>query len=99
MANRTATTKWRNLRRRLLSQAQASGLTNCPLCNTTLDYTTGLRPNSATPDHIEHWANGGTDTPDNIQIICRHCNSKDGGKLGRAKQLGTTTQHVTNITF
>jgi hypothetical protein len=35
-----------------------------------------------TVDHIYPWSLGGTDDLDNLQTLCRSCNSKKGAKVG-----------------
>lgn len=32
-------------------------------------------------DHIHPWSRGGPDTVDNLQVLCRSCNSKKGAKV------------------
>ena len=78
--SRTGTTTWLNLRRKTLWTAQRTGITNCRYCGTELDYRQSLQPNSAEPDHIIPHANGGTDTADNLQVICRTCNIKKSNR-------------------
>ena len=34
-----------------------------------------------TLDHIHPWSLGGTDTFDNLQTLCRSCNSKKGARV------------------
>lgn len=36
-----------------------------------------------TVDHILAIKNGGSDTIDNVQLTCKHCNSKKGAKYGQ----------------
>jgi len=89
--SRTGTTRYKHWRRGVLHRAQAEGITHCPCiapcnhhqgqpCRIRLDYNTGRRPNSAEPDHITPWANGGQETPDNGRAICRRCNQATGNK-------------------
>ena len=78
--SRTGTTKWKQLRKKLLQQAINNGQTNCPYCNITLDYQTGTNPNSATIDHKTPYALTQDDTPDNLQVICRRCNSSKNNR-------------------
>lgn len=78
--SRTGTASHKRWRRHVLREAQQSGVTNCPTCNTELDYTKGLQPNSAEPDHLIPWTHGGRNTPDNGRVTCRLCNQKRGNK-------------------
>lgn len=108
--SRTGTAKWKHTRRRALHTAQQQGITHCRCrdqckhhqgrqCNVALDYTSGRKPNSAVPDHIQHHALGGTDDNHNIQILCYKCNAADGARLGNALMRGNRPQTVRNITF
>lgn len=36
--------------------------------------------NDLTLDHISPWSTGGPDTPDNLQVLCRPCNSSKGDR-------------------
>jgi len=44
----------------------------CRRCGATEDLTL---------DHIHPWSIGGTDTPDNLQVLCRPCNSSKGDRV------------------
>jgi hypothetical protein len=44
----------------------------CRRCGDTEDLTL---------DHIHPWSVGGTDTPDNLQVLCRPCNSSKGARV------------------
>ena len=46
----------------------------CRLCGTTADLTL---------DHIYPWSLGGPDTPDNLRVLCRPCNSSKGDRVQR----------------
>nr|DAY94735.1 MAG TPA: HNH endonuclease [Caudoviricetes sp.] len=82
--SRTGTAKWKRVAAQAKRNAQANGQTNCPLCHTTLNYERGYTPASAEADHIIAYSLGGTDTLDNVRIICRHCNqSRGNGKNTR----------------
>lgn len=85
--NRTATTAWKRIRDHTKRQARASGLTQCPTCHNTLNWDTGKQPNSAEVDHIVPHSRGGTDTPDNLRILCRRCNQSRGNRT--APKLAT----------
>jgi 5-methylcytosine-specific restriction endonuclease McrA len=80
--SRTGTASHKRFRKQVLSQARADGVTHCPLCRVALDYSAGLKPNSAEPDHIIPVARGGTNDADNGRAICRECNQRRG--KGRA---------------
>lgn len=47
----------------------------CRLCGTTEDLTL---------DHIYPWSLGGPDTPENLRVLCRSCNSSKGDRVQRA---------------
>jgi 5-methylcytosine-specific restriction endonuclease McrA len=83
---RTATTRWKKLRRQAIHRARTNGQTHCLLCPTQLDYHKHGQPNSAEADHIIADALGGEEHIDNIRIICRSCNGKLGGKVGAKKR-------------
>jgi len=78
--SRTGTATWKRVRSQALARAQRNGHTNCPHCNTILNYTQGLQPDSAEPDHIIPFAMGGRDHVDNLVVICRRCNQSKGNK-------------------
>ena len=82
---RTTTNEWRALRKEHREQAIEQGLTNCPLCNTWMNFEHAQLPNSPELDHIIPYAEGGTDEASNLRLICRACNGKRGGKLGNAR--------------
>ena len=79
--SRTGTAKHRHWRRRVLAAAQDAGVTNCPMCGVRLDYSRGLRPNSAEPDHIIPYSMGGDLSLDNGRVLCRTCNIRRGNGL------------------
>lgn len=85
--SRTGTASHKRWRKRVLQQAQADGITHCPVlgCGVRLDYSRGLQPNSAEPDHINAWANGGRNDVQNGRVMCRQCNQRRG--KGRAAPL------------
>lgn len=80
---RTATTKWKNLRVKVLRRDQRDGVTNCPECGIKLDYTNAGRRNSAEVDHIVPVAHGGTDAFTNLRTCCRRCNQSLGAKTAK----------------
>lgn len=83
---RTATTHWKRLRKSVIAEARAGGITSCPLCRTRLDYDSKARlPNSPEVDHIILVAHGGTDDRANLRVICGDCNRKRGD--GRNKHI------------
>ena len=54
---------------------------NCAICSKPMNFTTGNSdPDYVTVDHIIAFANGGTHTTDNIQLVHRKCNGKKGTK-------------------
>lgn len=36
-------------------------------------------------DHVEPRSQGGSDDPDNLQVLCHHCNKKKNGTAGLPK--------------
>ena len=94
--SRTATGKWKRLRREVLAEAESNGLTHCPMCKTWLDYETPLQWNSPEIDHIIPASLGGPDTRDNTQVLCQTCNRRKGNgpKMERppAKRVETDTR-------
>lgn len=84
--SRTATGKWKRLRKDTIASARARGQTHCPLCQRPLDYGSYQKPDSAEVDHIVPYSRGGTDTPDNVRVICRDCNGKRESRENRAEQ-------------
>ncbi|MGO3147098.1 MAG: HNH endonuclease [Leucobacter sp.] len=94
--SRTGTAKYKRWRINILHQAQHEGITHCPCkaacthhsgrpCLVRLDYNQGKRPNSAEPDHITPHAQGGRETHDNGQVLCRRCNQSQGDKRARVR--------------
>lgn len=82
--SRTGTGSHKRWRKQVLQQGQADGVTHCPMpsCGVRLDYTAGLMPHSAEPDHITPVARGGMNIVENGRVICRRCNQRRG--KGRA---------------
>lgn len=82
--SRTGTAVYLRARRKVLGEARKGGLTHCPgydlpggahiPCGRVLDYDTPLLPGSAETDHIREHRYGGSDTADNLRVICRTCN-------------------------
>lgn len=93
--SRTGTASHKRFRRAVLNRDRRAGITHCPVCGVLLDYTTGLLPNSAVPDHIVPWSAGGTDHPDNGRTCCRLCNEKRG--KGRRQRSSPPPRTVTNL--
>ncbi|WP_353809088.1 HNH endonuclease [Agromyces sp. SYSU T00194] len=79
--SRTGTAPHIHFRRRVLQAGQDQGITHCPLCGCTLDYTKGRTPQSAEPDHIIPITRGGTNDPSNGRVLCRRCNQARGNRL------------------
>ena len=78
--SRTGTAAHKRWRKAVLRAGQAAGVTTCPTCNVPLDYTRGKLPNSAEPDHLIPWIDGGRYTLDNGRVLCRRCNQRRGNK-------------------
>ncbi len=84
--SRTGTAQYKRWRREVLRQAQRDDITNCPLCGIQLDYSRGLQPNSAEPDHIQPDSLGGRNVIENGRAICRLCNQRRGNGTRERKQ-------------
>lgn len=83
-ANRTGTTRWLRLRRATIRQAQRNGQHTCPECNQGIIWKAHPHhPKAPQVDHIIPHSLGGTDHPDNLRVICRQCNTRLGGQLGK----------------
>jgi len=77
-SSRTGTAQWKRARAQAIARAKRTGVTHCRHCRVQLDYTQGLQPNSAEPDHLIPWSAGGRDHVDNLEVICRKCNQSKG---------------------
>ena len=97
--SRTGTASHKRFRTAVLRRDRRAGIEQCPICGVTLDYSQGLRPNSAEPDHIVPHAHGGTDSADNGRTICRRCNQRRGnGQSKRAlKREAAQGKRVTTL--
>jgi ATP-dependent helicase IRC3 len=51
----------------------------CPRCKMSYSMEWGS-PFFPTIDHVKALARGGTDTPDNFQLLCKRCNEIKGDK-------------------
>lgn len=90
--SRTGTARYRRWRKRVLMRALDSGVRQCPACGVVLDYSRGLTPSSAEPDHVLPVRWGGTDTVGNGQVLCRRCNqSKGDGRRPRRRVSSVVT--------
>lgn len=97
-ANRTGTTRWLRLRRTTIRQAQRNGQTHCPECNQGIIWEAHPHhPKAPQVDHITPHSLGGRDEPDNLRVICRACNQRLGGKLGkrRARKVAKSAKSIT----
>lgn len=88
VTSRTGTAKWLRIAKQAIALARENQQYLCPLCGVQLDYSRSRQPNSPEADHIVAHAEGGSDSLDNVRVICRRCNQRLGGKLGRSRQLG-----------
>lgn len=88
-ANVRGNTVERRIRRAWLVTVYGDGLhVRCFHCGTLLDV------NTVSPDRIRPGVLGGTYDRDNIRPACLGCNVSDGGRLGRALQLGARVQPI-----
>lgn len=84
--SRTGTGKWQRIRKEMLKQAQVAGITRCPMCGNSFDWTRPYVARSPEVDHIVPHSMGGADSMENVRLICRDCNVKRGGQLGKARR-------------
>nr|DAU39466.1 MAG TPA: HNH endonuclease [Caudoviricetes sp.] len=76
--SRTGTAQYKHWRKRVLTASRDAGIAQCPHCGVRLDYTRGLQPNSAEPDHILPVRWGGKNALENGRVLCRRCNQSRG---------------------
>ena len=95
--SRTGTASHKRFRRAVLNRDRRAGITHCPICGVLLDYTTGLLPNSAEPDHIVPHSLGGPDSLENSQTICRTCNIRKGNRVRVSSDRPAPVRTVTNL--
>lgn len=95
--SRTGTTRWLHLAAQARRRAQQDGLTHCPICGTLLNYIVGRTPASAEVDHIVPYSRGGTDSIDNVRVICRRCNQRRGNGLRRPRSADDRKHGKINI--
>lgn len=93
-ANQRGNTVARALRRSWLVMVYGDGLE-------VLCFHCGKRLNVATVscDRIRPGVDGGTYARDNIRPSCLDCNVSDGGRLGRARQLGRAAVQPIRLTL
>ena len=84
--SRTGTSRWKQVRLKVLARDRRDGVEHCPECGIHLDYEHGLRRNSAEVDHIIPHSRGGADDPSQCRVICRRCNQSLGAKVGNASR-------------
>jgi len=87
--NSRGSSQERGIRRAWLVTVYGDGLNvRCFHCGVLLDVTT------VSCDRIRPGVLGGTYARDNIRPSCVSCNASDGGRLGRARQLGRHVQPI-----
>lgn len=96
--SRTGTTKYKLWRLAVLRNGRLEGITHCPTlaCRVLLDYAEGKKPNSAEPDHIIPYANGGQDVVENGRVLCRQCNQSKGNRQAPGQPKARQTQPFVN---
>jgi 5-methylcytosine-specific restriction endonuclease McrA len=85
-ASRTGTTTYLKIRAKVIRAAKEDGIELCPFCRVVLNYDEPRLPESAEVDHIQPVSQGGEDTMDNLQVICRRCNLRKSDKVDRPGQ-------------
>jgi len=80
--SRTGTAVHKRMVKIVLAEARSRGITNCPACNTELDYVNRTAPNGSHADEIVAFAvTGETNTDPNAwQVLCATCNQSKGAK-------------------
>lgn len=95
--SRTGTTQGKRFRTDTLRAALTQGQTHCPDCGIPLAWDTSKQPDSPEADHIIPHSLGGTDTPDNGRVICRHCNQSRGHGRIKNRQAKPATRTTTTL--
>ena len=76
---------------------------HCYYCRCKLDYSTAnlyhigiVGKKTPTKEHIVARTQGGKDTPENVVIVCRTCNSKKGSQdvLEFVKEIGWQSKRI-----
>ena len=94
--SRTGTASHKRFRIAVLQAGRDAGITHCPACGVVLDYDRGRLPDSAEPDHITPWADGGRNDASNGRVLCRRCNQRRG--KGRRLAIDQTPKRaITNL--
>ncbi|WP_431603527.1 HNH endonuclease [Bowdeniella massiliensis] len=79
-SSRTGTSTWIKVSKQALRLARTQGLIRCPICGVELNWSQSRTPSSPEADHLVPYALGGSDTLDNLQVICRRCNQSKGAR-------------------
>lgn len=84
--SRTGTAVHKRMRRIVIAEAKARGLTHCPPCGNELDYTDGKAPHGAQADEIVAYAHSGVTStdPNDWQVLCAKCNQRKGKGFTRS---------------
>lgn len=97
--SRTGTGQWKRVRAWAIREAIANSQETCLVCGVWIDYGSTLQHNSPEVDHIIPHSRGGTDTQDNVRVICRQCNQRRGNKPHNAKARPAPLKPATTITW
>lgn len=81
-SGRNLSVKHRRLRKALVHRGMP-----CALCGIPVTTHDPQLPTHAELDHIVPVARGGTDTRDNVQVLCRKCNRRKGTKMPMRQPL------------
>ncbi len=68
--------------KRQTEEAEAAGVSNCPLCATggNANRTRIYKPAEMDADHVTAWSKGGATSADNCQMLCRTHNRAKGNR-------------------